>query len=240
VPLLAVSLFGSGPLLTRRLLPGTLGLALLFAALGLSLSRGAALGALAALLTLGLIRLATAPWSLRVLAVAVGLLALLIVAQPVAQRLTTLDEPVQVMPGNFAEQERRAHWGAALRMLREQPVTGVGAGQFNLRYRELTPAWRFRIPRGHAHNAYLQVAAETGLAGLVGYLALLATVGWSIARRWRAGSASRPVLAAAAAVTAVWLAHGLVEYLHVLNLGLIIVAWWALAMPATQESHRVT
>ena len=35
---------------------------------------------------------------------------------------------------------------------------------------------RFRIPRGHAHNAYLQAAAQAGIVGLAAYL--LRRSGW--------------------------------------------------------------
>ena len=35
---------------------------------------------------------------------------------------------------------------------------------------------------GHAHNYYLNIAAETGLLGLLAYLALWAAVIWSLAK----------------------------------------------------------
>lgn len=76
------------------------------------------------------------------------------------------------------------HWG--VRAVEDFPLTGVGLGAF----RQVAPAiYTTQIPPdynfGHAHNIYLQVALDTGLPGLVGYLAwmgLAVAVGWRLTR----------------------------------------------------------
>ncbi|MBI5955573.1 MAG: O-antigen ligase family protein [Chloroflexi bacterium] len=81
---------------------------------------------------------------------------------------------VKVTDENWAVVERMAHWQAALGMLAASPITGVGIGNYEAAYPAYAlPGWE--DPLGHAHNYYLNIAAETGLVGLGAYLALLAT-----------------------------------------------------------------
>lgn len=136
----------------------------------------------------------------------------------------------QVTTGNFAALERAAHWRAAIAMARHEPLLGVGAGNFNARFREMTEVWRFRIPRGHAHNAYLQALAQAGVPGLLAYLGLLGAVMrtlWLRLRHHVAGM-DRAIIAGAAGVTGAVAVHNMVEYLHVLSLGLQLAVVWAL------------
>jgi O-antigen ligase len=75
---------------------------------------------------------------------------------------------------NFAIVERLAHWQAALNMGRAHPWIGVGLGSYEAAYADYgIPSWP--RPLGHAHNDYLNLLAETGIIGLVTYLA-----GWSM------------------------------------------------------------
>jgi O-antigen ligase len=136
--------------------------------------------------------------------------------------------PVQTTTDNFAAQERAAHWEAAVRMAESSPYLGVGAGNFNERYREATPVWRFRIPRGHAHNNYLQALGQVGLFGLTAYVGLLISVAVTIRRKLRvaADRQSRAVAIGAAGITTALLVHGLFDYLHVLSLGILLSAVW--------------
>jgi putative inorganic carbon (HCO3(-)) transporter len=76
---------------------------------------------------------------------------------------------IPVTDANFAAVERLAHWQAALAMWRDHPWLGVGFGN----YAAIYPAYaigRWLDPLGHAHNYYLNVGAEAGLVGLLGYL----------------------------------------------------------------------
>jgi O-antigen ligase len=140
------------------------------------------------------------------------------------------DSPVNVSVANWAVQERLAHYRAGLHMVRDHPWLGVGAGNFNERFREFTEVWRFRIPRGHAHNAYIQVAAQTGIVGLVTYLSLIVTVATRLRSRWRIGVGSdRVVVIGAIGVSVAVAVHNVFDYLHVAALPIQLSLIWALA-----------
>ncbi|MDQ4099489.1 MAG: O-antigen ligase family protein, partial [Chloroflexota bacterium] len=211
-------------------------------ALVLTQSRGGILGFAVALVVVaiasgGFVRLATACGLL----IACGAL-LLPAGESFRSRFAdialTQDRPVNVTPATWANQERAAHWGAGLRMMAHYPATGVGAGQYNLRYREFTPTWRFRIPRGHAHNGYIHMGAQAGIVGLVAMSGFVAT---SIAVTARALAANRrrrtaAVPLGALAVVVAFSVHSLVDYLNVLSLSLQLAVIVALAT-ATPLGH---
>jgi O-antigen ligase len=62
-------------------------------------------------------------------------------------------------------------WKAAARMIRDRPILGHGVNTFMANYMTYWVGGE-RQPR-YAHNCYLQVAAETGLLGLISFLAVL-------------------------------------------------------------------
>jgi O-antigen ligase len=85
-----------------------------------------------------------------------------------------------VNDANFSTVERLAHWVAGLRMFLAHPLLGVGAGNYNNAYSQYAVAC-WPEPLGHAHNYYINVAAETGILGLVTFLALVVAalyLGW--------------------------------------------------------------
>jgi len=92
---------------------------------------------------------------------------------------------VEITDANFSVLERMAHWQAALAMWTDHPWLGVGIGNYEPAYpRYALPLWP--LPLGHAHNYYLNIAAETGVVGLAAYLFLwlAAPVGaWRATRR---------------------------------------------------------
>lgn len=72
---------------------------------------------------------------------------------------------------NWAVIERVAHWQAALDMISQNPLLGVGGGNYPAVYEwYAVPGWPEAL--GHAHNYYLNIAAETGILGLLVYLAI--------------------------------------------------------------------
>jgi putative inorganic carbon (HCO3(-)) transporter len=100
----------------------------------------------------------------------------------------------EITDGNFAVLERVAHWQAAWQMWSDHPWFGVGIGNYEPEYSQYAlPLWPVAL--GHAHNYYLNVAAEVGVVGLATYVLLwgLAVVGaWRACRgalRWDWGLA---------------------------------------------------
>ncbi len=144
--------------------------------------------------------------------------------------LLSSNREVQVEPGNFAVEERLAHWAAGVEMARTSPVLGVGAGHYDERFRESTTTWRFRIGRGHAHSTYLQMLAQGGLVTYSAYLAFVMVIGSVLVAAARSAEAPLTVgiVAGATGVSAALLAHGAFEYIHVLSLNLQMAIIWSL------------
>ena len=78
---------------------------------------------------------------------------------------------------DIGKRDRLVMWQAAMGMIRDRPILGHGVNTFMANYLRYWVGGE-RQPR-YAHNCYLQVAAETGLVGLVSFVALL----WLFFRR---------------------------------------------------------
>ncbi|MEN9315997.1 MAG: hypothetical protein RIS35_2390 [Pseudomonadota bacterium] len=104
----------------------------------------------------------------------------------------------------------------ALAIVRDHPWLGTGGGTFYLVYMAYQPNWEGYY--NHAHNDFLEIAADTGLVGLALLLAIAAHAFWTAVRLIR--ERSNPVLHAAGfatvmSVTAMAL-HALVDFnLHI-------------------------
>ena len=73
---------------------------------------------------------------------------------------------------DYSTAERLAHWIAGLHMVLDHPILGVGIGN----YADAYPQYFITIfvdPLGHAHNYYINIAAETGFIGLTAYVLFL-------------------------------------------------------------------
>jgi putative inorganic carbon (HCO3(-)) transporter len=153
---------------------------LMLAALYASQSRGAWIGFAAALVAVSLAR---GGRSAVIFGLAVAVVATAGAVGDVSLPTTITERFADVLPvagipdvatipvtdANFAAVERLAHWQAALAMWRDHPWLGVGFGN----YATIYPAYaigRWLDPLGHAHNYYLNVGAEAGLVGLLGYI----------------------------------------------------------------------
>lgn len=167
----------------------------------MSWSRGAWLGAAAALAAMALAvvgrrgRAAVVATILLVI-VAYALLAggLARVPPTIIQRfadflpyLGTVDvRGMEITDANFAVLERLAHWQAALSMWTDSPWLGVGIGNYATNYAaHALPLWPMAL--GHAHNYYLNIGAEAGILGFAAYVFL---VGSALFRAWRATGTS--------------------------------------------------
>ncbi|MCO5217070.1 MAG: O-antigen ligase family protein [Thermomicrobiales bacterium] len=132
---------------------------------------------------------------------------------------------------------RGALWAAARAMIADRPLTGIGAGEFDEHYREYVPSWIDRFPRGQAHNVWLQMGAQAGIAGIAGYAVWYAASVWSsiTARRRTLSSAHRWIITGVLAILTAYTIHSLVDYLNVLSLGLQISAVTAIALNLAPE-----
>lgn len=162
-------------------------------ALVLTLSRGAWIGAAAALFVVILLLSRRAVIGAALLTSAAGLFFAFggVERLPPAVRQRAIDLPtgsisyvgqldvsgVEITDQNFAVIERLAHWQAAIRMFADRPWFGVGIGNYAVVYPVYNvPPWD--DPLGHAHNIYFNFAAETGIVGLAAYLLFWGSAFW--------------------------------------------------------------
>lgn len=184
---------------------------IIFAAEYLAHSRGALLGLVGALIVIAALGWRRERLAILATCVAVPVVALAWVAGLIPARLTTAVTNQfhvagttvcgQVDARDFSTVERIAHWVAGLRMFAAHPLLGVGAGNYSAAYPRFACA-DWPTPLGHAHNYYINTAAELGVIGLAAFLTL---VGCALALGWRAahrGSTSGDVKALALAVGA--------------------------------------
>jgi len=192
-----------GPrLLIPHLLIYLLPPAAMLTALGTSWSRGAWLGFGAAVSVMAVALPRKTRWGLLLVIVllvgGLGLYATGLLPASVTARLTSFAQYVRfedvrgvgINDANYAVIERMAHWQAALEMFRYNLWAGVGFGCYEPAYRDFALI-NWPIALGHAHNYYLNIAAETGIIGLVAYLLLWGAVFW---QTWRATRRARGLL----------------------------------------------
>jgi len=158
-------------------------LAVILAAIMMSWSRGAWLGVTAALTVVTVVRSRRA----RVVLLGATVVAAYVLGaggaeylpSPLADRFSGLlpyvsgvdVTRVDISDANWAVIERTAHWLAAIGMFADHPWIGVGIGNYSVAYAQYALG-RWQDPLGHAHNYYLNVAAEAGFLGLLAYLTL--------------------------------------------------------------------
>jgi putative inorganic carbon (hco3(-)) transporter len=159
----------------------TLTALLIIAGLGTSWSRGAWLGFAVSMLAVIFALPKRTRYSVTMLVLAVGILSALwftrALPQSIIDRVNSstaeyfaFDDVrgVDITPANYAIVERLAHWQAALSMARQNFWLGVGFGNYENAY----PDYRlinWHEALGHAHNYYLNIWAEAGIIGLLGY-----------------------------------------------------------------------
>ena len=157
----------------RRYLPAS-GVALMGLAAILTLSRGALLAAFTVgiLLVFGLARVRGLRWSL-ILAAAVG-------AATLAGLLWIGIDPLLARFGTPDRLGRFVQWRSSLPMLASFPVLGVGLGAYKDIYFHFQPAALLpgRVYFPYAHSDLLQLALETGPAGIALFV-------WAVCRVWR-------------------------------------------------------
>ena len=231
--------------------------ALLIGAQTLAASRGALLGLIVALVAMVVVGWRRERQAALIAAVGAPLLVIGWITRIIPARIqrAILDQvrindalSGTVTAANFSTVERIAHWIAGVRMFLAHPLLGVGAGNYNAAYpRYALPEWPDAL--GHAHDYYINAAAETGALGCAAFLALTSAtfyLGWRTVQQVRAYAAaesSLPAIALGLFAALVALAtHNLTDDLFVhameLQFALIIGALLALLrMSASRESH---
>ncbi len=168
----------------RRVLSALLALALLVmvGTLILSQSRSAFVGIIVALLVLASFRRRWV-WLVVTVALLVGALVALCLRPEQIQSL------IVALYSDRNVTARFEIWQRALWMIQDFPYTGVGLNTYSLVANALYPFFSIAPERvlqlTHAHNAFLQVAVDLGIPGLVAYLSLLLGFGaaWRTAYR---------------------------------------------------------
>jgi O-antigen ligase len=154
-------------------------------------------GSYVALLALVLVVLLTAPrWRLPIAGA-------LVVAAVVATRIPLLMARLSTIPPSL--NGRQAIFGAALGMIRDHPLFGVGLGGFSYQFRGSTPEI-------YPHDIWLTFWVEIGLLGVIAFAVILFGLLWLGWRAWpRVRDFYRPALWGALASLVMWTVHGVVD-----------------------------
>src|SRR5215203_3171700 len=248
LPLALVCAFTSSHRWFRILSIGCAGVTAM--AIVMSLSRGAWLGLMIALVVMLLSwrkSAARAVAGLGFVVLLVGILAETNLLPPVlAERLAPVVEyfgvfnvrGVSPTPENFALIERLAHWQAGWEMFLENPILGVGAGNYPARYIDyFLPGWPDSL--GHAHNFYLNMAAETGVGGMLALVwvlgSLMATARGAFVR---SEGFSRGLALGLLGATVVFAVHSFFDNLLVNSMAIQIGVFLGLAMMMHDSTER--
>jgi putative inorganic carbon (hco3(-)) transporter len=141
----------------------------------------------------------------RIALVLVACLVAGVIAGLFFERLTEIDD--------FTTVSRLAIWGGAVTVFTRSPLIGTGYG--NLRallggLLSLPDGWT-----GDAHNLYLELLAETGLAGFIAFALLIGAASGAALKKYRSSSdeVNKAICFAAFAAIIGVLMHGMVDYI---------------------------
>jgi O-antigen ligase len=128
-----------------------------------------------------------------------------------------------VTPENWAVLERLSQWYAGWQMFLANPVLGAGIGNYNAAYDDYRLE-QWPVALGHAHNHYLTVAAESGLVGALAYIGLWIVIFRSGARavRLATGRLERATAVGILASLASFATHNLFDVLFVHGMGVTL------------------
>lgn len=150
-------------------------------------------------------------------------------------------EPVerrwQALEGSY--EERSAIWSSTINLIKDFPVIGVGLGGYSLSYPPYKSDRHNGITVDHAHNDYLELLSEVGIAGFIPWLSFLLLFLALSTRAWTICPSSSARLLAGGCLcgTVAILVHSLADFnLHIPgNATLLFVimgfVWRLLNMP---------
>jgi O-antigen ligase len=97
-------------------------------------------------------------------------------------------------PQYFQFEGRLSFWKDSMGLIWQYPLTGVGLGDFEIGFRRFQTSW-VTYTVDHAHNDYVELAAETGLVGVaLLFLPMLYLLGKMIAAFLRDSRRYRPAI----------------------------------------------
>ncbi|MEO7191147.1 MAG: O-antigen ligase family protein [Vicinamibacterales bacterium] len=184
----------------RRVWPGVAVPALL-AALAMSLTVNAYVGAAVAITTLLALR------HVRLLLVVPVLVVIAVLLAPVPVR----ERVLSMSPQQDSNRDRLQMLEMGREIVRDHPVFGVGPNMIGRVYGQYLQPNPVHTYNPHLHNVPAQIAAERGVPALVMWLAFVVTALISLIRQLRRGPA-RSIAGAGVAALVAMLAAGLFEY----------------------------
>lgn len=155
----------------------------------------------------------------------VALISAVLVNNPkFMQRLDTIDDFDKYQSNT----ERILMWQSAWNMFKDHPVLGVGLGQYAKNYQQKYISPEAKEPQlSHAHNNFMQMLAENGIVGFVGFVIMF---GYIILKNLIAWFKTRNVYALMiVSATVCLLLQGFTEY-NVGNSAVIKIYWLVLGL----------
>jgi O-antigen ligase len=140
--------------------------------------------------------------------------------------------------------ERLSQWYAGWSMFLDNPILGVGIGNYNAAYDDYRLD-QWPVALGHAHNHYLTIAAEAGFLGFLVYVLFWVVVFRACARAIRGapGRLERAVAVGILSCFAAFATHNLFDVLFVhgmgVTLGLLLTLLHGAPHGLADGSHRV-
>ena len=140
---------------------------------------------------------------------------------------------------NWAILERVSQWYAGWQMFANNPILGVGIGNYPKAYETYSlPGWPTGV--GHAHNYYLNLLAEGGLLTFVAFLFFLG-IAWRLAAvTWRRAPDTwgRILALGLMGSLAAFSAHSLVDSLFVHSIGILLGILFGLLSALGATPHQ--
>lgn len=129
--------------------------------------------------------------------------------------------------------ERLLVWKGAWSMFLDHPITGVGLGNFEKMYQEQYMSSQAVERLGHAHNNFLQILADRGIVGFLGFLYLF---GYILFNSYR-NSKESFVGTAMFFVTVCFLFQGFTEY-NAGNSAVTRMFWFLLGLYCASYNYK--
>ena len=155
-------------------------------------------------------------WSLPILLISLGTVSVLAVlfVPPVRERVLSIFAGRGDSSNNF----RINVWMAAIEMIKDRPVIGIGPG--NSAFNQIYPLYqRPNFTALSAYSVFLEIAVETGLIGFVCFI-------WLLIVTFNSGLVQLRRLRQQRNVQGLWLIAGIVTLVGMLGHGVVDTVWY--------------